>query len=144
MTPKKELQIAYGLAVILIILGILSYCYAAFHPISTEQPVRLVYKGSAGKVIFDHKTHSADSGYGISCQDCHHHPEEDEAEYRACIDCHSTPPEGKTVPIACLDCHESDEVEDSEVIIRVDAFHQQCAGCHEEIDSAATDCGGRS
>ena len=109
MTPKKELQLAYGMLIILLMVGFLSY--AAFSAKPPDQPVRIMYKGVAGKVLFDHRTHTSDSGYGISCSDCHHHPESDEeAAIRACGDCHQAPSEDAQVPQSCSDCHEPDEI----------------------------------
>jgi Zn finger protein HypA/HybF involved in hydrogenase expression len=99
MTSKKELRLAYALAIILFVVGVLSYAIAAFSAKTPESPMRLMFKGVAGKVLFDHKTHTGDAGYGISCGQCHHHPEEDEAALRACGDCHSlTPWSGPTRP----------------------------------------------
>jgi hypothetical protein len=130
MTPKKELQLAYGLIIILFLVGVISY--AAFPAKTPDQPVRIVYKGIAGKVLFDHKTHASEAGYGLSCSDCHHHPEDDETSLRACGDCHQVPAEGQEFPEACLECHEADEIEGTEIITKTDAFHTQCEQCHQE------------
>ncbi len=65
-----------------------------------------MFNTTAGKVLFDHKIHSADNGYGISCGDCHHTLAEDEyAEAQSCSECHD-PNEG-----------------DEETPKRSDAFH---------------------
>jgi len=152
MTPKKELRLAYALAIILFVVGVLSYAISAFSAKPPDSPIRLMFKGVAGKVLFDHKTHTQDAGYGISCSECHHHPgeeeedseegedtgkdvdpEEDEAAIRACGDCHLVTVKEDTLPESCAECHEADEIEDSEVIKRVDAFHSQCINCHKEI-----------
>ena len=121
MTSKKELQVAYGLAIIFLVVGILSY--AAFPAKAPDRPVRLMFEGVAGKVLFDHKTHTVDSGYGIACSDCHHILEE-----------------GETNPEACGACHELEGDED--VPKRTDAFHSQCIGCHEEGDAGPQECSG--
>ena len=113
MFSKIELKLAYGLAIYLLFVGVL--CYAAFPPKTPDEPVRLMFDVTAGKVLFDHKTHHIDNGYGISCGDCHHTLAEDEyADAQSCSECHD-PVEG-----------------DEETPKRADAFHQQCAGCHEE------------
>ena len=138
MTPKRELQLAYGLAIILLILGILTY--AAFPAKKPDQPLRLMYKVTAGNVLFDHKTHSTAAGYGLSCQDCHHHPQEEETDFRACIDCHSVPPEGQSFPNTCEDCHAPDEIEDTEITKRSDAFHAQCINCHKDYEAGPQEC----
>jgi len=114
MFTKKELKLAYALAVCLLVIG--AICYAAFPVNEPEQPVRLMFEVVAGKVLFDHKTHTSEFGYGLSCVDCHHEiedPEEEEAQ-------------------ACGECHDPDEG-DEETPKRADAFHQQCGNCHEEF-----------
>ena len=138
MTSKKELQLAYGLVIVLFVVGVLSY--AAFSAKTPDQPVRLMFKSVAGKVLFDHKTHTDDSGYGISCQDCHHHPEEDETDFMACGECHSLPPEGETLSMSCADCHEPDEIEGTEMIKKGDAFHSQCIDCHKANEAGPEEC----
>jgi hypothetical protein len=112
MFSKIELKQAYGLAICFMFVGVV--CYAAFPAKTPAEPVRLMFDVTAGKVLFDHKTHSADNGYGISCGDCHHTLAEDEyADAQSCSECHD-PDEG-----------------DEETPKRADAFHQQCSGCHE-------------
>jgi len=130
MTPKKELQLAYGLIIILFLVGVISY--AGFPAKTPDQPVRIMYKGVAGKVLFDHKTHASEAGYGLSCSDCHHHPEDEDTSLRACGDCHQALVEGQEFPESCTECHEPDEIEDSEIIKKTDAFHSQCEECHQE------------
>jgi hypothetical protein len=112
MFSKIELKLAYGLAICFMFVGVLAY--AAFPVKTPEEPVRLMFDVVAGKVLFDHKTHHTDTGYGISCGECHHTLSEDEyADAQSCSECHD-PDEG-----------------DEEMPKRADAFHQQCAGCHE-------------
>jgi hypothetical protein len=127
----KEGKFPYYLAGVLLVIGTISY--AAFPVKTPEQPIRIMFKSVSGNVLFDHKIHGSDSGYGNSCEDCHHHPGEGEADFRACEDCHQIPPEGESVPTACLDCHDATEVEDTEILKSADAFHQQCRGCHEDF-----------
>ena len=112
MFSKLELKLAYGLAIWFLFVGVV--CYAAFPAKTPDEPVRLMFDVTAGKVLFDHKTHHTDTGYGISCGDCHHTLDEDEyADAQSCSECHD-PDEG-----------------DEETPKRADAFHQQCTGCHE-------------
>ena len=120
MKSNKELQIAYGLAIILLVVGVLSY--SAFSAKTPDQPVRLMFKCVAGKVLFDHKTHTAESGYGISCTDCHHNLEE-----------------GETKPQACRECHEP-ESQDEDMPNKSDAFHSQCIDCHKEAGAGPEKC----
>ena len=112
MFSKTQLKLAYGLAIYFLFVGVL--CYAAFPPKTPDEPVRLMFDVTAGKVLFDHKTHHADNGYGISCGDCHHTLSEE--EYADAV--------------SCTECHDPDEG-DEEIPKRADAFHQQCTGCHE-------------
>ncbi len=120
MTLQKELKLAYGLAIILLIVGVLSY--AAFSSKSPTPPARIMFKSVGGKVLFDHKTHISDSGYGISCTDCHHNLEE-----------------GDTNPQTCGECHES-ESEDPDVPKKSDALHNQCIGCHKDAGAGPEKC----
>lgn len=139
MSSKKELQLAYGMAIALLIVGVISY--AAFSAKPPDTPVRLLYQNAAGKVLFDHKTHTAESGYGVACTDCHHHPEDAET-MRACRECHITE-EGQPTPQVCMECHDPGDIEGYEIIVRKDAFHGQCAGCHDQIGAGpkAQECG---
>ncbi len=117
MTSKRELQIAYGMAIILFIVGFISF--AAFSAKSPEQPLRLMLKCAAGKVFFDHQTHISDTGYGMSCLDCHHELEEGYT---------------KEDIQPCGECHEA-ESDDEDVPKRMDAFHNQCLGCHQDYEA---------
>ena len=109
MKSNKELQIAYRLAIVLLVVGVLSY--SAFSAKVPDQPVRVMFKCVAGKILFDHKAHI---DYGDSCTNCHHNLEE-----------------GETNPESCGVCHES-ESQDEDVPGRGDAFHAQCIGCHKD------------
>ena len=136
MTPQKELKLAYSLAIALLIVGVLSF--AAFPAKTPDEPIRIMYKSVAGKVLFDHKTHAADAGYALACQDCHHHPAEPEDEKEAlvaCGVCHQIPAEGEAFPKSCMECHEEEDIEDAEFTAkRADAYHAQCEGCHQESE----------
>lgn len=121
MVSSKELKLAYGLAIILFFVGFLSY--AAFSSKPPLQPVRIMFQGVAGKVLFDHQTHLGVSGYGIACIDCHHEMEDDE----------------DATPESCSACHEA-ESEEEDMPNRMDAFHQQCIGCHQDFEAGPTEC----
>ncbi|MCJ7683808.1 MAG: cytochrome c family protein [Desulfobacteraceae bacterium] len=110
MEVKTERMIAYCLAAILLVVGVI--CYSAFAKKAPEQPLRIMLKNTGGNVLFDHKKHMSESGYGIECADCHHDLEN----------------EGDK-PSACGECH-LDDSEDSPK--RPDAFHKQCKTCHED------------
>jgi hypothetical protein len=86
MTSKKHRMIVYGVAVQLLLIAIV--CYAAFPVTAPEEPIRLMYHTNAGKVLFDHKTHTGEKGIGLDCFDCHHHPPDDESALIACGQCH--------------------------------------------------------
>lgn len=141
MTSKKELQLAYGLAIVLLVVGVATYAFTAISPRASEEPVRIFYPSLGGKVLFGHKTHvSPVTGYGVSCADCHHHPPDDEESLRACSDCHEEPTEEASTPEACLDCHEADEIEETEMLSKAKAFHEQCINCHQQVGGGAMEC----
>jgi hypothetical protein len=120
MKQKDELRLAYSLAVILLLIGVLAYAALPLTP--PDEPVRVVFKNKAGKVIFDHKEHSAYEGYGYRCEDCHH----------------DIAGEGER-PEACGECHMPD---DEDVLNRSDAFHALCEGCHDHGGLGPVDCAG--
>ncbi len=115
MSSKRDLQIASLLIIVLLIAGIT--CYAAFPPPSPEQPVRIMFQTSAGKVLFGHTSHIEE--YDLSCKDCHHNLD-DEKTYR------------------CSDCHE--KTGDDDMPSLSDAFHTKCKGCHEDNGSGPVEC----
>jgi Class III cytochrome C family len=135
---KKELKLAYVLAVALLAVGVVCYSVPAKAP---DRPLRIVYNTVAGRVLFNHQMHLGAAGYAISCRDCHHHPE-DGSETRACGSCHSEPVAGKVAPNACFDCHEADEIEGSDIVKSADAFHTQCINCHKNYGSGPVECSG--
>jgi hypothetical protein len=115
MTSKGEQAFAFALAAILLVVGVV--CYAGFSQESPAEPVRLMFKTNAGKILFDHKTHSDDAGYGIACDDCHHEEQEG------------------TSSCSGEDCHGPDS--DPK---RGDALHTNCKGCHEESGAGPVEC----
>ena len=138
MSWYKDLKFAYVLAAVLLVVGVVSYAYTAFSAKPPDQPIRIMYISAAGKVLFDHKTHTADTGYGFSCFDCHHHPEGDDLALQACGSCHN--PSKEAMLETCLECHDQDEIEDTEMANKADAFHMQCVECHQEVGHGPMDC----
>jgi cytochrome c553 len=140
MNLKKELRVAYILAAVLLIVGVASY--AAFSARAPEKdPVRLMFQTDAGKVLFQHQLHTQPSGYGASCNDCHHHPKDDEAALRACGDCHGKDEKMTEATLeTCIKCHEADEVKDTQMVKRADAFHTQCIECHKDFEKGPVEC----
>ena len=137
MTRKTELKLAYILAAVLLAVGV--FCYTVFSAQRPDTPVRVMYKTTAGKILFDHKAHLEEERYGISCQDCHHHPEDDE-DNRSCGSCHGTEETTAALEATCLECHESDEFDLEEMAGRKDAFHGQCIQCHEQYEKGPVEC----
>ena len=123
MFSKKELMLAYGVAVCLLVIGAISY--AAFPLKAPDEPLRLMFDVAAGNVLFNHKIHTVEEGYGLSCGECHHTLSEDEY-----ADAQS-----------CSECHELDEG-DEEVPKRADAFHLQCINCHKDYEAGPMECTG--
>ena len=113
MDVKTERAIAYCILVVCILVGVV--CYGAFPEEAPDEPVRIMFDSTAGSILFDHREHLSESGYGLDCVSCHHEDEDD--------------------PAACGDCHD----EDADVG-RADAFHGQCKGCHEEAEAGPVDC----
>lgn len=110
MEQKREKTIALGLAVVLLIVGVV--CLTAFSAKKPETPIRIMFKSTAGDVLFNHRQHVDD--YGLDCTDCHH--EFDESEQKK--------------PEACSACHPEDET--GEVPKISDVFHEQCIDCHKD------------
>ena len=119
MELKTEKTVAYCLAAILLVVGVV--CYAAFPQEKPEDPIRIMLKSAGGTVLFDHKEHASEDGYGFDCTECHHMWEND-----------------GTKPGACTECH-YDEAEDDMPKLS-DAFHMQCIGCHEDDGTAPVEC----
>lgn len=120
MDRKKETYLAYALAAILLVVGVVSY--AAYPTKAPEEPIRIVFKNIAGNVLFGHKEHTSDEGYGLKCTECHHEIEK----------------EGEK-PSRCGECHEAEEGEGMGPL-RSDAFHKQCQGCHEDQGMGPVNC----
>ena len=138
MISKQKMKVVYGLMVYFLVVGVL--CYAAFPVSPPEEPMRIMFKVAAGKVLFDHDTHTSASGYGLSCWDCHHHPLDDDAALIACGECHATNEDTAQPPALCNDCHEPDEIEDTQIMKRSDAFHAGCKECHESFEAGPVEC----
>ncbi len=141
MTPQKELKLAYGLAIVLLIVGVISF--AAFPAKTPDEPIRIMYKSVAGKVLFDHKTHAAEVGYALACEDCHHHFEfegssgidGEEPVVQACAVCHPFKPKEQAYPEPCMECHDEEDLDEDIVVTKkTDAFHDQCENCHQETE----------
>jgi hypothetical protein len=119
MFSKKELKLAYGLAAFLLVVG--AFSYAVFPSKAPDEPLRIMYKTTAGRVLFDHQTHTSEFGYGLACKDCHHELQDDEEQ-----------------PQPCEACHDQTKG-DEEMPKLADAFHKQCGGCHADFDAGPTE-----
>lgn len=108
MTSQRDLKVAIFIMIVTLITGIV--CYASFNPPAPDEPVRLMFQNKAGKVLFTHSGHM--DNYGLDCLECHHNLDYDDT-------------------YNCSDCHES--TGDESMPSRVDAFHFQCQGCHEDM-----------
>jgi len=118
MGATTQLKTAYILSATLFLVGVVAY--AAYPDKPPEQPVRMVLRNIGGNVLFDHKKHTAEAGYGIACKDCHHDMEDEKSKPTACGECHK--PAGE------------------EALRRADAFHKNCQGCHEEGGLGPVEC----
>jgi len=110
MEVKNERTFAYCLAAVLFVVGVV--CFTAFAKQAPDEPFRIMFKNTGGNVLFDHKEHLSESGYGLACDDCHHDLEEEGAR-----------------PAPCAKCHNEDS---EDAPNRSDALHTQCKGCHND------------
>ncbi|MCT4535011.1 cytochrome c3 family protein [Halodesulfovibrio sp.] len=118
--PTRYFPIALFVAILIAVA-----CYGFLRPAETAAvPMRVLLDNSAGLVVFDHAKHVDE--YGVDCETCHHELL-DEADEDGNI------PEDAE-PAACSDCH-SKVSDDPDVPGLMDAYHQSCMGCHEEIDA---------
>jgi hypothetical protein len=120
MDGKREIKFALALAVILLLVAVVGY--AAYPVKKPDPPLRMMFKNIAGNVLFDHREHTSDKGYGLKCKECHHEIEK----------------EGEK-PSRCEDCHKAEEGEGMGPL-RSDAYHKQCKGCHEEGGQGPVNC----
>jgi hypothetical protein len=44
------------------------------------------------------------------------------------------------IPESCLECHDAGDIEGTETVKRVDAYHKQCIDCHEAVGAGPVDC----
>lgn len=121
MFSSREVKWVYGVTIGLLVVAVASY--AAFPPKPPERPVRIAFHNVAGKVIFDHHRHWVESGYGLSCGECHH----------------TLSPEEYAQAGSCTECHELEEGDEA-MPKRSDAIHQQCIGCHREYGAGPMEC----
>ena len=70
----------------------------------------LLLPNKGGKVVFEHLAHA--ETYGIECDACHH-----TGDYE----------------IPCGECHNAEAAEEQGIPARMEAFHLNCMGCHEEM-----------
>lgn len=119
MEFKGEKKVAAIIALVLFIVGVV--CYVAFPARGPDVPVRIMFKSTAGKVLFNHKQHTSEDWYGFACTDCHHMYGGEEGE----------------LPMPCTDCHFEDSEEEPTT---EEAFHQQCIGCHKDMGSGPVEC----
>ncbi|MDJ0808962.1 MAG: cytochrome c3 family protein [Desulfobacterales bacterium] len=138
MTSEKDVKPVLCVAAVLFIVGVL--CYAAFPIKSPQIPNRIQYRSATGHALFEHKEHFAD--YGVECLECHHHYAEDLAdeELLACGACHPQEPGKASDPEVCNECHDEEYYEDTEMVGRMDATHDQCKTCHAGIGAGPLEC----
>jgi hypothetical protein len=134
MTTKKELQLAYRLAGILIVVGIFSYVAASFAE-PPLPPLRVMYRSVTGNVLFEHKAHFSPGNYSVSCQDCHH-------DTRTLEDYIQVDGKNRIASEAGMNLADAGKIEDIEVYTNKEEAHELCIGCHEEFEAGPVDCKG--
>jgi len=138
MISKKMMKVVYGLMVYCLVVGVL--CYAAFPVSPPEEPVRMMFKVTAGKVLFDHYTHTSETAYGLSCLDCHHCLQDNDTTPVACGECHYSAEHSMQAPGIWSDCLEPNQIEDTQIMKRSDAFHAGCIECHQAFEAGPIEC----
>jgi len=118
MRPENERKLAVILG--LVLLAAAALCYTVLKPDAPEEPIRMLFKGSAGDVLFTHQTHVNE--YDTDCASCHHNLDDGDEVY------------------TCSECHEPGASEDDDVMGRTDALHAKCIDCHEEMGAGPTEC----
>ncbi len=118
MELKTERLIAYCLTMVFFIVGVV--CYAAFPIKAPEDPIRIMFKSTAGNILFDHKGHVSEDGYGLECVDCHHEFEDEGGKPEACGECH--------------------DVDGEDSMKRSEVFHMQCIDCHRDSGGGPVEC----
>lgn len=134
MTPKKELQLAYAMAGILLVAGILFSIAASFAE-PPMPPLRIMYPTVAGNVLFDHKAHFSPEDYSASCQDCHH-------DLRAYEDYIRVEVEKRSISQTGANLADAGVTVNVKVFENGDEAHELCIGCHEEYEAGPVDCQG--
>ncbi|MDY0164687.1 cytochrome c3 family protein [Desulfobotulus sp.] len=115
LSPRTLLIIA------LLLCGMGFGAYALFPPPGPDggEPVRILFEGKAGHVLFDHKIHT--ETYGIDCASCHHNLDYGDDTY------------------SCAVCHEKVS-DDPHMLSLTDAYHEQCIQCHMDEQAGPVDC----
>lgn len=146
MISKENSKFAVGLAGVLLLVGIVCYAIGGPEINPDDGPIRKVFMGVAGNVLFDHQAHM---DYEGDCFTCHHHGSED--EFQSCDTCHlSAVPD--TVPAVCDECHsfaEDDYMADVHYehhsLLESEPDNYSCKTCHqvaegETVPVACEDC----
>ncbi len=104
----------YPIVLLTVLLALLAAAGYNLPPSEGATPIRVLLDNKGGKIVFEHKAHA--EGYGLECSSCHH------AEN---LDKGISP---------CGECHNAETAEFG-LLNRMEAFHQSCMGCHEEVGS---------
>ncbi len=108
-------------------------------PDSSEQfPDKILMKNTAGRVVFDHKTHV--EAYGLDCQVCHHDALSNGQAGQPCKTCHalefdaSFRGHARTMdPGTCATCHHMTMLhKDWGHAAHIDGLGLECSSCHHD------------
>ena len=97
----------YPITILVVVLAVVAAAGYLIPAGAEDMPIRVQLPNKGGTVMFEHAAHI--EGYGLDCDTCHH-----TGDYVPCTECHS-------------------EQGDEDFPSAMDAFHQQCMGCHEEM-----------
>lgn len=122
------LQKISGILLVFVLLGLAVFCLDAFSGIDEGTVTDPAFsRKTRGDVLFDHERHMEAAGV-TDCASCHHMYEDGELLV-------SESSEG----VSCSECHAG---KDQDLLPLIEAYHQQCRGCHVEQKSGPVTCAG--
>ena len=123
MGSRRELTWVYAAVACLLLVAVVSY--AAFPMKPPREPIRVAFQSIAGKVMFSHDRHLSETGYKLSCDECHHTLGPTEFDRAG----------------SCTECHPAGEgAGEGGTVGRADALHTQCIDCHLGYGKGPLEC----
>lgn len=137
--------------IVLVVLAVVSIGVYCIPGKQEKVPTRVLLDNLGGKVIFSHKTHA--NNYGFGCGDCHHESSDPIESVLACGTCHGSIPanaefaeiaktgDGKT-PLGPMPYHDTDLVTDKNACLTCHhlEFVQKNWGHDKHAEEFGLDC----